>query len=512
MVALAGAARGRSGPEPEAPVLPRRVSTDTPSGSGRGRARRRRAGLALGVLVFVGLGLAAWSALRPTGHVAWRPWRSGAVLSPQTTDVLLIALCTLRRDRLGLYGYERPTSPFMDRLGDEGVVFEQALAQAPWTRPSMGAIMTGRWPRVLKLDNPNTTGSFRMVIHEEHVLLSEALGARGYAAIGAVANPNLKGKFGFAQGFEAYFEPSGTYSTGTSTPRAARVVDELLALEEAVPDDQRLYARVVMLDTHRRPRFRQEFLADFAGQRRRLQNYDAAIRTTDAEVERLVTELRRRRPDLLVIVAADHGEGLKDPPHHGNEHGRYLYQTAIRTPLLFHHPELEGGRRVEGLAMNIDIHPTVLGLLGLEPRYEVDGADLSAVVAGAREETGRDVVFSETFMRQEHKATAWDGAHHLVRRWEDGAMDGPHSDRLYAASDWRADHDLAEELPEVRVRLAASLDAWHLRQGELAAAAPGASKEELDAETRSMLRELGYVDELATPGSPPPPPGATRPR
>lgn len=107
----------------------------------------------------------------------------------------------------------------------------------------------------------------------------------------------------------------------------------------------------------------------------------------DAEVGRLFTALKEQRPDLLMVVA-DHGEGLDLPAHHGNGHGRYLYASAVHIPLLLHPPGLPAGHVVDGLSMNVDVAPTLLDLLGVPVPEVYDGKSLADAARGETQ-TGR---------------------------------------------------------------------------------------------------------------------------
>ena len=420
------------------------------------------------------------------------------------TDVVLVAACTLRRDRLEPYGHPGPTSPFLRLLADQGVVFEHNFSQAPWTRPAMGAIMTGRWPRALRLDNPGRSSTFEMVVGDEHTLLAEVLAGAGYRAVGSVANPNLKAMFGFAQGFDEYREPEGTYRENPYIPRSMDVVDDVLEMAAATPADQRLYARLVVLDGHKRRKYLPRYRKLFHSGMDDVDDYDAALRTIDGQLARLYVGLKALRPNLLFVLAADHGEGLDLPEHHGPEHGNHVYRSTVETPLLYQHPALpRPGRRVGGLGMNVDIHPTVLDLLGIPLDHPVDGRSQAAAVRGEVDEASHEVVFAETFFRQVHRSTAFDGEHQLVRDYAKGRLDGRRTDRLYAASDPGATVDVKADHPEATTALAMALDAWELHVKALSEAAVDAAPREVDAGTRKMLEELGYVEVEDGEGDPP---------
>jgi arylsulfatase len=421
-------------------------------------------------------------------------------LSAAETDVLLIALCTMRRDRLGFYGHARPTSPFLDDLADAGVVFEHNIAQAPWTRPSMGALYTGRYPRALHLDPDDVDQARGLALGEEHTLLAEALAERGFRTVGVVGNPYLRAKNGFAQGFDAYDEPGAAFRESRDVPRASQLVDRALELAADVPASERLYLRINTLDTHdpiyAAPRFKRFFerlVPDARGpKRRRRLEYDAAVRTTDAHLARLVTGLRRTRPNLLVVLAADHGEGLELPDHHGRGHGNHLYRSTIETPLVFQHPALSPAR-VDDLSMNIDVKPTVLDLLGAPATAPVDGRSLAPVLRGEATSTGHAVVFSETFFRATHAETVLDRRWQLVRRFDGPTTRGGYRDALYGPADPGARADLAAHEVGEKDRLAAVLDAWSEARAR-DAGSHRAVDVAVDPATASMLEQLGYAD------------------
>lgn len=413
------------------------------------------------------------------------------------TDVVVVAVCTLRRDRMGMYGHTQPTTPFLDRLADRGVVFDEHFTQAPWTRPAMGSIFTGKWPRELKLDDPNQGRGFKAVILDEHTLLAEHLGEAGYTAVGAVANPNLKQQFGFAQGFDTYSEPAGTYKERPHIPSSEEIVDDVLAMAANVPSSQRLYARVNVLDTHLPHKYSLRYPKLFDVPNERLQNYDAALRTIDAELARLFTELRAQRPNVLFMLVADHGEGLYLPHHHGPEHGNYVYRTTTQTPWLAYHPALEeGGRRIAGRSMNVDVVPTVLDLLGLTVPSDIDGASQSAAIRGDTDRASHAFAYSETFFRKRHLSTIYDGDHQLIRTYAVPTEEGPFVDALYADADWQADTNVFDTSPEAAVRLRDALTEWEASVMAQSQDAPDPGEEaEVDDATDQMLRDLGYVDE-----------------
>ncbi len=412
------------------------------------------------------------------------------------TSVLLVTACTLRRDRLEAYGNTEPTSPYLDALAKAGVLVEHNIAQAPWTRPSMGALFTGRWPRALGLDNPGRAQHFTGVLGPEHTTLAERFSEAGYATVGAVANPNLKSMFGFHQGFEAYHEPEGRYKDKPELDGAVEIVDAAVRQLDAIRADRPFFVQINTIDTHKTRRFPPRYLALFQTGRTMLDNYDASLRHVDAQLARLHTELSERSSNLLVIIAADHGEGLKHPKHHGPEHGSHVWRTTTETPLVFFHPALPTpGRRLGGLSMNIDLVPTLVDLLGLPSTGTLDGLSLGPALRGETDRAPHDRAFTETFFRRIHKSATMTTEHLLMRhhhRTKGPAR--PPRDTLYAFDDWEANKPLKSGEVEARTQAREALNAWEATMDTLEAAAVVQPNAELDADTRAMLEDLGYLD------------------
>ena len=112
-------------------------------------------------------------------------------------NIVLLIVDTLRPDKLGCYGFPLDTSPELDVLAKEGVLFENVIAQSSWTRPSIASMVTARHPRSIGIYKP------RVGILDDHfTLLSEILKENGYTTIGLTANPHLNRFFNFNQGFD----------------------------------------------------------------------------------------------------------------------------------------------------------------------------------------------------------------------------------------------------------------------------------------------------------------------
>jgi arylsulfatase A-like enzyme len=413
-------------------------------------------------------------------------------LDLEHTDVLVAMVCTFRRDRLQPYGQQRPTSPFLQLLADRGALFEHAIVQSPWTRPSTGSLLTGRWPQVLQLDDPGDEGFHNLALAPEFLTIAEAMQRRGYRTIGASGNPNISSTFGFEQGFDAYHEPESLWRDAQQpAPSGAELNAQLLAELDATPTGQRVYLQGFYVDTHtpRRPSREavRQVQVEGAQSPRRVLNYDASLLTLDAHLAALYLEVKKRRPNLLFVVVGDHGEGLSYPLGHGKGHGNHLYTSTIDVPFLWFHPALPTpGRRIQGLSMGVDLLPTLLGLLGTEPGERVDGVSQAPALLSGRD-AAHDVAYSHTWFRRSDKAAAISQGHHLIR---DHKVDG---EALYRLDEPRQATDLWGQQPALAAALADALDAW-LREVSDAAEGTAPHQGKPSDETLEQLETLGYLD------------------
>ncbi|MBN1334698.1 MAG: sulfatase-like hydrolase/transferase, partial [Deltaproteobacteria bacterium] len=418
-------------------------------------------------------------------------------LSAAHTDVVLAIVCTFRKDRLQAYGQTRDTSPFLARLAANGVAFERTITQASWTRPSVGSMLTGLWPGVLQLDDPSDRGFHNRSLSAEATTLSEILEGAGYRALGISGNPNVSSTFGFDQGFAVYHEPEVLWRDEQGPPPSGgTLVQQLLEDLDASASDQRVYLQALFVDTHapRHPTLRARRAIERGEEggdvSERVRRYDAALRTLDGHLADLFVEVQRRRPNLLFVVIGDHGEGLDLPPGHGPGHGNHLYTTTTDVPFLIWHPALpQPGRRVDGLAMGVDLLPTILELLGLPVPGQLDGLSQAGAVLGRTSTAAHEKAFSETLFRKSDKTAVMADGWHLIRDRKAGG-----EERLYHLSEPLEVSDHLADQPEVRARLGAELDAWEARV-RAAAEASGPPVEALPSkETLHRLEMLGYLD------------------
>ncbi len=297
-----------------------------------------------------------------------------------------MTLDTTRVDALSPYG--GPPTPAIERLAGEGVLFERAHTPAPLTLPAHATLFSGLYPL-----RHGVRENGRGALPPEAPTLAEAARAGGFQTAAVVGAVVLDPAFGLDQGFEHYDAPrrekDGPQATGPHAPEAERpareVVDRALDWLRSRERSRPFFLWVHVYDPHTP----YEPPPEFRGGNLR-ENYQGEVGSVDRELGRLFDALRAERTldDTLVLVVADHGEGLGE---HGEEgHGVFGYQATLHVPFVVRAPfwtRLEPGTRCDELVGLADVLPTVCEALGLElpagPGGELDGRSFWSASAPA---------------------------------------------------------------------------------------------------------------------------------
>ena len=453
------------------------------------------------------------------------------------TNVILLIMDTTRADHLSCYGYERPTTPFLEALAGGGVLFEDAVSPSPWTLPSHASILSGRFPgshgahfQHWRLDDSNVT-------------LAEILKEHGYTTGAFVSNPFLSRTFNLDQGFDIYddeLEPwmlrtylwriavkmrlSSLVGPRYSERRADETAAAILRWIERIGEGP-YFLLVNFNDPHApydppeesRNRFLRDrdyagplldpashddfVLVDEAGLSARDMNYlmdlyDGEIGYLDGVMGRLLQILEEKSGDsgTLVVVVGDHGESFGE--HGLLGHRGSLYHQTLGVPLILSWPgTLPEGIRIPSRVQSLDIAPTILDLLGLPVPGEMEGESLVSLQDPPQTSepttlTARDCYAElypepdlvKRYPRMGRRLTA------LYRgSWKLIAGDDGSSEIFDLAADPGEESNLSSSDPEITANLTALLTAWR-GTGETATTAVP-----LDAATADRLRSLGYL-------------------
>lgn len=309
-----------------------------------------------------------------------------AVWSESPRAVAIITVDALRADRLSCYGYDRPTSPAIDKLLDDGTRFDAARADEPLTSPSMCSMITGIEPQ----EHAATRNGLRM--REGLDSLPKMLSARGWTTAAFVSNWTLKDNLTrLGEHFDHYgevFTRRRWFGLLNREATADDVTDEALdwvADHASSASPPNLFLWVHYVEPHAPYRFHEQY-AERLGitdqDPKRSDRYDTEVAASDAAIGRLLRGLETHfAPDeMIVVFAADHGESLGEHDYWG--HGRYLYEPSLRVPLGIRWKGTVEQRVIERQATILDIAPTVLGLLDIEAPADFAGISWAAATEG----------------------------------------------------------------------------------------------------------------------------------
>lgn len=342
-------------------------------------------------------------------------------------SVILVSVDTLRADHVGLYGYSRDTTPFLDRWARQGAVFEHAFSPVSWTLPAHMSMLTGLYPvqhGVLEEE---------VALAPEVPLLAERLQEAGFQTVGLYFPGWVHERHGFARGFDVF------RSHLDAEEAADHVEEELARLQPEEP----LFLFLHLFDVHSAPftpgaravyespaPFQELFMAGaierlpdvsmqelWESDRKLLPDerdalialYDGGIRYVDTKLEAIFAGLARSGwlDGALVIVTADHGEalGLRGRLQ---GHGGF-WQDGLHVPLVLRDPRgALAGLRIREPVSLVDLVPTVLEAVGLRGDPGLGGRSLlgplppDRVLTGSRPPREYVVRWPEKIMRGMH--------------------------------------------------------------------------------------------------------------
>jgi arylsulfatase A-like enzyme len=429
--------------------------------------------LAVIVLVLAVAGLVTALKLR-----SWAPRGDGAA-----SNVLLISVDALRADRLGYAGHVRETSENIDRLANEGVVFDRAYSQSGWTLPSAATMLTGQYPK----DHGAT--DLHRSMDPSVPTLAGILSDEGYDTRGFVSHILLTPTYGLDRGFGAY--DCSVLNVGH--PHLVATAEQLtdLAIEAVRDIREPFFIWMHYFDPH----FAYLPHSEWAFGSTDVDRYDDEIAHVDHHIGRLLRELRARGlyDRTIVVFTADHGEEFGD---HGGRYHMTQYEEVLRVPLVIRAPRLRH-RLDHTIAEQIDLVPTILAMLGVEHEEDWQGKDLLA-------DTAFDgPVFIERDRPPPYRQRAVIEGDHKLRVVELVDVTGlPEESRTSPVEVTNVDHgtylyDLSED-PEERRNLYTSEGVEAARLVDLIAgycsSGTGAGLTvTVDEELEAKLRSLGYL-------------------
>lgn len=414
---------------------------------------------------------------------------------PRRPNIVVLGIDTLRPDHLGCYGYHRNTSPHIDALAEDSVVFETAIAAGIPTTPSFTTLLTGLHPyRHRIVSHPP-----KRRLPEGTVLLPELAQRAGYRT---VACDNLVVQAaGRASWFTRGYEEYSGFSYTPFGDQSAQLTDRALGFV-AETRDRPLFLFVHYWDPHTpygprppydtlhyepgsgpvdlakvralRPEYYDAFLAEM-----RLRHpddyayvvaqYDGEISQVDHEVGRLVSGLRELGvwDDTILVLLSDHGECFGEGDFYFDHHG--LYDAVTRIALFLRLPG-QSAARVRSLVSHEDLLPTLAELAGLaSPPYSLSGTSLLPLLSRP-DAVVRDRVISAECTRQASLALRTVRHKLIVPIVEDdqgrpipdfyGKPRRPDPSLFDLEADPGETQDIARARPDLVAAMRAELDEW----------------------------------------------------
>ena len=443
------------------------------------------------------------------GAAAWLMWRRPDVRRP---DIVLIVVDTLRRDHVGAYGYPRPTTPAIDALAAENVIFANAYANANWTKPSVASLLTGLYVSQHGVTHVVTSAAgqppMTQKLPDEVTTLAETMRSAGYRTIGVVDNVHLSAKLGFSQGFQTWNENCHGANMVTQ--------DALSTLNEAKGpffmyvhyfDAHAPYNRTRLVDSRGSvaPEVIESDSTDLrwstytygvdrgiiglspVERERLVELYDGEVRTVDTGVARILATLKARGlyDNAWIVVTADHGENFYESKRLVHPHDCFS-NPQLRVPLIMKMPSGLGvkERVVADQVELVDVAPTMMGYLGMAPLPGMAGVNLMPAIAEHQTIAGRAIPAES------------DGGRMLLAdgyKYVDVPTSAGEFKFVYNESrDPLEEHDLASAEPALLARLSEkSAEVAAQARGKLAVKA--SSGVALSAEELEKMKALGYL-------------------
>ncbi|HOV31981.1 MAG TPA: sulfatase [Candidatus Hydrogenedens sp.] len=293
-------------------------------------------------------------------------------ISELSPNILFLTVDTLRADHLSCYGYQLPLTPNIDRLAQQGIVFENCITEVPLTCPSFSSMLTSQFPRTIGVTRNG------LKISKKRITVPEILKKNGYFTFCIQSNWTLKAKLsGLHKGFDIYDDNlhSKRWGIFSSERLADEVTEKAINTLKNRPKNKPFFGWVHYSDPHAPYHFRKDYNlhTEQAKEDKRITkiiNYDSEVRFTDEQIGILLQHLPE---NTTIVFVADHGESLYEHNYLG--HGRKLYQNEVRIPFIIVSEGVETSR-TNVPVRGIDVGPTLLGIANIQKDRDMLGLDV----------------------------------------------------------------------------------------------------------------------------------------
>ncbi|MCP4605399.1 MAG: sulfatase-like hydrolase/transferase [Proteobacteria bacterium] len=432
-------------------------------------------------------------------------------------NVLLLTIDTLRADHLSSYGYPRRTSPNLDTLAKEGVLFKNAMCNWPKTTPSFASMLTGTYGRTNRV-----RGGCGKKLPMKFTTIAEVMLENGYRTGAVVNNANLGVEFQFNQGFQDHIEiwrepmPKDCvtvtdqalkwlkqnhkqdfflwvhYISPHTQYRPAPPYDKMFVKDKMYNEspDRKLRVRNTY---HKAIHKKNAYLEPHRNFSYYISQYDGEIAYVDSQAKRIFEALKELGvfEDTLIIISSDHGEELGE---HGSyfEHGKFAYQTTMHVPLIISYPRhIPAGGVINNNLTLIDLFPTIVDYSGITPGDYLEGTSLRRFIDKKVKIKKRSVIYSEGgYKNRKHNRfhsviyrNSWKLIHNSHDNWE----------LYHLRKDPQEKRNVFDKSVKVATSLKKKLTAWE-SQNKSNGSEEKTDISNISEETKQQLKSLGYID------------------
>jgi len=378
-------------------------------------------------------------------------------------NIIIIVIDALRKDHLSCYGYYRNTTPYIDTLAENGILFKNCIAQSSWTLPSMASIFSSKYPSQIGVGAvADKNGMYNLqentpsVLKEEELTLAEAFNENGYNTISIAPNYFVSEKFGLAQGFEKKFY-SRQKNAKEIVDLAINQISEYLKKqteEHKKKDDSPFFMYLHFMDVHVPTHPPSPYntlyptLDNKAHNKRhhewsfkigeslnnqefkeyrshKIALYDGALNFIDSQIGRFIKYLDTSPlNEKIIVITSDHGEEFwdhalfekkyyEDPRgYYGIDHGHTMFGELLEVPLIFHGKGIPE-KSIEQQVKSLDIMPTILSSSGIKYKTNnIEGIDLIYKIK--RNELEDSVAITEGIAYGYEKKSIQDGKYKYI--------------------------------------------------------------------------------------------------
>jgi arylsulfatase A-like enzyme/Flp pilus assembly protein TadD len=405
-------------------------------------------------------------------------------------NILIISMDTTRADVVGCYGITYNITPNIDALAGEGVLFENVYSSTPLTLPSHCSMLTGAIP---PYHGVHDNFSYRLA--DSNVTLAEILKDNGFVTGAFIGSAILDSKYGMDQGFDLYDDDfrkprSPIHIVERQGGEISRLAGQWLQEHQK----ERMFLFLHFYDPHRSydapEPYHKMFLKSPPPEPNSLaylkSMYAGEVAYTDHCIKEVIDKLKQLGlyDSTLIIITADHGEMLSE--HQEMTHGYYIYQSAVRVPLIFRAPGVPAPRRIKDIVGLVDITPTVCSLLDIEGPYTFQGEDISPYLLQDAPGTRKRNIYLESLTATKYKGNSLLGIVNDKYKY----IQTTRPELYDIVNNYRESVNLVEKYPKIvhllQGRLKIMLDDTITSKGKN-------RKVEIDNEALKRLEALGYV-------------------